>query len=194
MHHKTFLLSTIIILLGFAFISFQMSCIKPMSESEVDQSIGMNGSFEYTKNCLPINWLVYTSKTTPSGTFTIQADTTIKKEGKQSLHFVVKECSVKGGWYSPGIAQEIAVHEGEKYLIQAWIKNKQSTMVLKVNAVDAKHEAEVTETFLSENYNEWHLVEMRYTIPENMKRLRLELNVLKPGECWVDEIRITKTN
>jgi hypothetical protein len=133
-----------------------------MSESKIDQSIGMNGSFEYIKNGLPINWLVYTSKTTPSGTFTIQAGTTIKKEGKQSLHFVVKECSDKGGWYSPGIAQEINVLVGEKYLIQAWIKNNQSTIAFKVNAVDAKHEAEVTETFLSENYNEWHLVEMQF--------------------------------
>lgn len=162
-----------------------------MSESEIDQSIGMNGSFEYIKNGLPINWLVYTSKTTPSGIFTIQADTTIKKEGQQSLHFVVKECSDKGGWYSPGIAQEINVKAGAHYHIQCWIKQQQTKSQLTISSVDAKHVSAI-KTIQCSNYStDWQLIELDYQIPQYYKLLRLEFNVLSAGECWIDEVKLT---
>ncbi|MBX9448834.1 MAG: hypothetical protein KL787_03585 [Taibaiella sp.] len=56
-----------------------------MSVMIQDEAIGSNGSFEYSKNGLPINWQLYTAQTVPSGDFDIVLDTQEVKEGKQSL-------------------------------------------------------------------------------------------------------------
>ena len=39
------------------------------SESTRDKTAGMNGSFEVTKSGLPVNWLVYSPKTIPTGDY-----------------------------------------------------------------------------------------------------------------------------
>jgi hypothetical protein len=91
-----------------------------MSESLIDECLGLNGSFEKAKNNLPTNWLVYTQNTTGEGDFNISFDTNDAKDGTQSLKLDVKKCSDKGGWYSPGIAQEIPVKVNEEYKISFW--------------------------------------------------------------------------
>ena len=42
------------------FIILTVGCNK-MSEKVVDKSVGLNGSFEVSKNGLPVNWLIYTT-------------------------------------------------------------------------------------------------------------------------------------
>jgi len=190
MHSTKFILSSILILLGIAFISFQLGCLHPMSESEIDQSKGLNGSFESFKNGLPINWLVYTSQSTSTGQFKIEADTMNKKEGHQSLYFQVKNCSNRGGHYSPVIAQEIDVKAGKTYHIQCWVKQFHSNCRLTLSSVDVKHASSIQTIECTNQNNDWNLIEVDYQIPQNMNRLRFEFNVLSPGECWIDDIQV----
>ena len=89
---------------------FCVGCTK-MSELIEDESVGMNGGFEHALEGLPVNWLVFTPETVKEGgDFDIILDTTDYKEGRQSLKFLVRECSAMGGWHSPGIAREISTH------------------------------------------------------------------------------------
>ena len=166
-----------------------------MSEKEADKSAGINGGFEISKNGLPVNWLMYTTKTVSDSDFTIELDNTSFKEGKQSLKFEVKKCSNTGGWYSPGFTNqfsEIGGFQGENtYNLSFWIKNKGANYRFNVGGVSAfKGEMKVILEG-NEDINEWKLYEYKIKVPKDME-LRMELNILEPGIFWIDGIEIKK--
>lgn len=165
-----------------------------MSETETDKSVGFNGGFEFSKNSKPVNWLLYTAKTTKTGDFDIVLDAKDYKSGTQSLYFNIRECSNIGGRYSPGIAQEIEAKPGDKYKISYWVKNINSEFVVKINGVSAFKKDTGPINRSSQTYHEWTQFEHEYTIANKMNRLRIELNILKPGKFWIDEITIDKIN
>ena len=68
-----------------------------MSEHVKDEFVGMNGGFEHVRSGLPINWLVYSPSTIPTGDYELIIDRDDFKEGQQSLRFLVHECSPTGG-------------------------------------------------------------------------------------------------
>src|ERR1039458_6744963 len=118
---------------------FILSGCTPFSESISDRSAGMNGSFEITKNGLPVNWILYTPKTLPDADFDIIIDTTEFKDGRQSLKFSVRKCSGAGGLYSPGLDQEFDAKKGEVCKVSFWIKNIGSEFIVKISGVSALH-------------------------------------------------------
>lgn len=178
-----------VIIIGLLYIS--ASCSKQMSESVTDESAGINGSFEQVKNNLPVNWLVYTPNTSGEGDFDFSFDTKNAKEGKQCLKLYVKTCSAKGGWHSPGIAQEIPVKVNEVYKISFWLKNSESTFIVNINCVNAKQESKRLTLNSSESVNEWRYYEYKYKVPNDMEKLRIEMNVIKPGTFWIDNFKIS---
>ena len=110
----------------FALVLMLVGC-KQMSEKITDTSVGLNGGFEISKNGLPVNWLIYSPKTVPTGDFEILLDKENYKEGNQSLKFIVRECDSKGGRSSPGFTNEffeVGKFEGKSsYNLGFWIKN-----------------------------------------------------------------------
>lgn len=189
-HQK--LLSIFLVTTTILIAFFYMSCLKPLSEEHVDTTAGFNGGFEHIHKGLPVNWMLYTTKTVSEGKFSLSIDTLTKKEGKQSLRFQVEECSARGGHLSPGIAKEIAANAGDTYTLKMWVKNSNAFYRITLSGVNAKHIADLKEVESSESTSDWKLIEMEYTLPERMNALRLEFNILKPGECWVDEISFLK--
>lgn len=188
---KTNLLSyTCSISILLCLILLTTSCTHPMSESVMRPEAGWNGSFEIVEHNLPVNWLVNTQKTTGAGDFEILIDSNNVKSGKQSLHFSVRNCSDKGGRFSPGIAQEISLNSGEQYLISFWIKNQGSTFSIEVDGVDAFNQKKGPQIKSSGSFDNWKLYEMTYTIPTDMKRLRFSVSILNPGEFWIDDISV----
>ena len=169
------------------------SCVR-MSESFNDQRAGINGGFEKVKDNLPVNWLVYTQNTVQQGDFDLMFDQVNPKEGKQSLHFVVRSCTSLGGWRSPGMTQEFPVKAGEEYQVSFWIKNKDTEFSVNITAVDALRETKGPLLHALEDVEEWKQYTYTYRIPEKMKRLRMEISILKPGEFWIDDVKIEKWN
>lgn len=167
------------------------SCVR-MSESVKDQTAGINGGFEKVKNKLPVNWLVYTQNTVQQADFDVLFDQVNPKEGKQSLHFVVRTCTSLGGWRSPGMTQEFPVKAGEEYQVSFWIKNKDAEFSVNITAVDACHETKGPVLRTSEGVREWKQYTYTYKIPEKMKRLRMEVSILRPGEFWIDDVNIER--
>jgi len=163
-----------------------------MSKQVRDKTAGMNGSFEVTKSGLPVNWLVYTPKTVPKGDFDIIIDTIEYKEGKKSLKFLVRECSSVGGWYSPGFCNEYKANPGEIFRISFWIKNHESEFLIKIGGVSVSKGAYDTIVNSKETINTWQLFEYHYTIPEKMKAIRFEMNILQPGTFWIDDLKIER--
>jgi len=183
--HLLFILGSMII----------MGSCHQMSEHIEDKSAGMNGGFEVSKNGLPVNWLMYTPKTVPDGDFNIILDKDIFKEGKQSLRFEVKACSSAGEWRSPGFTNdffEIGKYRGEgQYKLSCWIRNDGTEFSLSAGGVSAKTGNMITFIRESKPLNEWELLEYTIDVPED-QWLRMQLNILKPGSFWIDDIRIEK--
>lgn len=169
------------------------SCMAQLSESETDPSAGLNGGFEMVKNGLPVNWLVYTKNTVKEGDFEIRFDDQVPKEGKQALQFDVRACSNEGGRFSPGIAQEIKAEAGAEYIIRLWMKNKDSKVTVNISGVDAFNKAQGPIIQHSEPFNDWKEYTIHYTMPKEMKRLRIEISILKPGTVYLDDIRVIKS-
>lgn len=191
MKHSVKTMSAVFVPAAFS-LMFLSACFKPLSESISDKSAGMNGSFEQTKNHLPVNWLCYTTKTINNADFDINSDTVNFKDGAKSLYFNVRTCSNKGGNLSPGISQEITLTPGETYKIGCWIKNTSAKFSIKISGVDELNRSEGPVFESSETHANWEKVELTYTLPKNMKRLRIEVNVLSAGEFWIDDVRVEK--
>lgn len=164
-----------------------------MSETVVDEQAGMNGSFEYSKSGLPVNWGLYTPKTVPEGDFDIMTDTTEFIDGKQSLKFKVRACAPDGGWYSPGIYQEFTVDPDKTYLVSWWIKNEdcEYRVILKSIEDYAKRNGSTFQSPQSKDtVGSWQKFESRGILSKNQNRLRFELSIVGPGTLWIDDIRI----
>jgi hypothetical protein len=166
-----------------------------MSEQVVDKTAGLNGSFEVSKNGLPVNWLMYTPNTIPDADFQILLDKEIFKEGKQSLKFDVKRCSSKGGLRSPGFTNEffeVGKYRGEgRYKLSLWVKNDGTEFVITAGGVSAMKGNMITLIKENEQIDDWKLLEYEIDVPKD-RWLRMELNILQPGTFWIDDIRIER--
>jgi hypothetical protein len=167
-------------------------CSPKMSESVYNEQAGLNGSFEHTEQGTPVNWLLYTSKTTGSGSFETILDSIEPKDGKYSFTWNVMSCDGRGGRYSPGMAQEIAAETGKTYRVSFWVRNNGTNYIIKLNAVSAFNTAPGPLHQSNQNTAGWRLYSYDYTIPKGMEKLRFELNVLSPGTLSIDDIRIEK--
>lgn len=165
-------------------------CTK-MSESVLDESIGMNGGFEAAESGLPVNWLVYTPRTVPTGDFDVVIDTADYRSGQQSLKFVVRECSPVGGWYSPGFAKEYEATPGTTYTVGFWVKNDGAEFHARIGGVSAKEGQYETIAQSAEAVAAWRHYEHQYKLPPEFDRIRFEVNVLRPGAFWIDDVTIS---
>ena len=171
-----------------------IGCIQ-MSEKETDKSAGLNGGFEVTKNGLPVNWLMYTPHTVRDGDFEIGFDKNIFKEGKQSLRFDVINCSATGGLHSPGFTNEFfdsGKFEGEgNYKLGFWIKNSGAKFRVEAGGV-APYKGDMKVLIESdEQIEDWKYFEYIINVLKE-RHLRMELNILKPGTLWIDDVQIVK--
>ena len=163
-----------------------------MSEQIKDESAGMNGGFEVTKNGIPVNWLMYTPNTVPNGKFEIILDKEEFKEGKQSLKFKVEECSYNGGWGSPGFTNQFDAEQESTYKLSFWIKNNGTEFRVMAGGVAPKTGDMKTLLQTTEQINDWKRYEYSVLVTEEFDQIRLEVNILKPGTFWIDDIQIEK--
>ena len=172
-----------------------LSACQQMSEKEIDKSAGLNGGFEISKNDLPVNWLMYTPNTVPNADFKIRLDTTIFKEGKQSLRFDVINCSSSGGWHSPGFTNEFSESgqfEGEgNYKLSFWIRNDGSKYRINAGGVTPKGGDMKKIIESDQQIDDWKYQEYDISVPTE-GHLRMELNILQPGTFWIDDVKIKK--
>lgn len=155
----------------------------------------MNGGFELVKQNLPVNWWFYTPDKSrdPSADFDIVLDITEHKEGYQSLNFVVRKCSNIGGLFSPGFFNDFNAIGGETYLVSFWLMNKGSSLKISLTS-DAYLKPRLggndTTLIINEDIPDWNYYEFNFTVPLKLEMIRYEVNILKPGNVWFDDIKI----
>ena len=176
-------------------ILFIFSGCKPLEGYYKDKTVGTNGSFEYSKNGLPVNWILYTQKRTEIGDYDILIDTTEFKDGKQSLKFAVRECSNRGGRFSLGFIKEyFETKTGGTYKVSFWIKNNGSEFSFRISAVsDPAYKGPIKPMELKskETIDKWRLYEYNFTLPPKTW-LMFDMNILQPGTFWIDDIKVEK--
>ena len=176
-------------------LTILLTACNQMSEQIRDNSAGLNGGFEASKNGLPVNWLMYTSNTVPNADFKIILDNKDFKEGKQSLRFDVKECEDIGGWHSPGFTNEffeVGRYNGQaRYKLSFWIKNNGSKFIITAGGVESKGGDMRTLIEGDEDINDWKKLEYEIEVPKE-RWLRMQLNIMQPGTFWIDDINIEK--
>jgi len=177
----------LVLVLSFSAVAFSF---RKMSESIRKPSVDMNGGFEHTKSDLPVNWIVYSPSSIPTGKYDLMFDTDDFKEGKQSLKFLVHKCSDKGGRYSPGITQEYPAQPVESYLVSYWIKNDGCRYAVIAGGVDAKTSHYETIDSSSGRTQAWRFVKHKIRLPRKYKRVRFELSIRSPGTLWIDDVKI----
>ena len=171
--------------------AFFLSCCANMSKLVYSESAGLNGGFENFEEGLPVNWSMYSSDVVRDGDFSISADQSEFVEGKQSLKFDVKQCSDRGGLWSPGFCREFFEEGSGLFRFSGYVLNSKSHFRLSAGGVDAHHG---TMTVLMENNSDdqnWQEFSYEVLVPTG-SHLRIELNVLSPGVLRVDDIRIEK--
>jgi hypothetical protein len=180
-----FLLSTLLIMTG----------CNQLSELESDPTVGLNGGFEVSKNGLPVNWLMYTPKTVPDADFKIELDQESFKEGLQSLKFKVDRCDSRGGWRSPGFTNEFfesGKYKGPAiYKLSFWIKNDRARFSIAAGGVSTKEGDMKNLIRESEQIDNWKFYEYEVEVPKE-RWLRVQLNILKAGTFWIDDVQIEK--
>ncbi len=172
------------------------SCNQFRANIEFDKAAGYNGGFEVVKKGLPVNWLFTAESNQLYSDFEVISDSLDFREGKRSVRFSVKNCSDEGGWKSPGFGNEF-YGTGKfigpaEYRVRLWVKSKKSTARFTVYGVS---QGNIYSRLAWEiiNATEWKQLEYKVRLSaENW--LRVELEILKPGEFWVDDIQITKLN
>jgi hypothetical protein len=173
----------------FAVLVCSLFGCQPMSEFRGDDEVGLNGSFEVVRDGLPVNWRVYTPSTIPTADYDLIIDTIDYRSGKQSLKFIVRECTAEGGWRSPGISQQFEAETGETYTVGFWVKNRGAAFQVRIGGVDAKTGDYVT-LYSGAETDSWQYFEREYTLADEHDQIRVEFNVLRPGIVWIDEVTI----
>lgn len=172
-------------------LAFIFSCSK-MSEMIPDKNAGFNGSFEFTKSGLPVNWFIYSPRTIPNGDYDLVFDPDVKKDGTQSLKFEVRQCSANGGWHSPGMFQTIPAKTGKSYKISFWLKNNGTEFNISIGSERpgalGRHDGKVFRS--KDTIESWQQVEYIYLVPAGFSNIRFELTILQPGKLWIDDVKI----
>lgn len=163
---------------------------RPLSESYTDDAVGFNGGFEVARNGLPVNWAVYSPRTIPTGDYELVVDTLDYRDGRQSLRFVVRDCSPEGGNRSPGISHERPATPGQTYRVGFWVKNDGAEYRARVGAVSATEGQYDVIVQSTDPVGTWRYYEHEVTVPPGFDRIRFEVNVLRPGVFSIDEVVI----
>jgi hypothetical protein len=183
----------------FAIILFAFqSCI--LNREIKDQSAGMNGGFEIVRNQLPVNWYFTRYKETIEqndrsiNDFDIISDTIDIKEGNRALKFVIRKCSNKGMFQSPGLFQEFEVKSGATYRMSFWVKNNGTNFKIDIAAItlkgDSKEPNEVKSISSKEDITEWKQYVVQKHIPSDLDRIRIDLTLLSPGVFQIDDVQL----
>jgi hypothetical protein len=164
-----------------------LSC-QPMSHTEHNPKAGFNGGFEHVKNNAPANWQVYPSDR--DNVFTLRADTTDFKEGRQSLHIEVEKSSGKAGRFAPGIATEVALEKGKTYHMSYWIKTTVQGLRVSLTAISPKSGSALHQWVFNHSGGSWEQHQFEFRLPDDRDRLRIEFSAPAAGSLLIDDIRI----
>lgn len=157
---------------------------------KADRAAGFNGSFEYSKSGLPVNWAVYPSLVEKKGC-ELKFDTTDPKDGKQSLEFIIQQGADVSQRHFPGIFQERIILPERTYKTSFWIKNQGCRFKVELGTIkNEPHHHYTTVLNTAETMTNWTKFEFFSRAYEGETSFRFELRIYGPGTLWIDDVRV----
>lgn len=160
---------------------------------KVNEGAGFNGGFEVWENGLPVNWIIYQPENKETRCRVV-GDSTVRTEGKFSLRFDVSQTNGAPGRFSPGFTNEVDADTGECYEVSFKVKRNRAHWRLQLSAVDAHKGIAGPLATDEESDTGWTYQTVRMVMPPDMKRLRMELNIVSPGQVWIDDLKCLRVN
>jgi hypothetical protein len=178
-----------------------LTACNPISLREVDEAAGPNGGFEVVRPIrgvdgapegLPVNWYFY-AKPLLEGRARLTLDRNDPAEGLQSLHLAVEETDSVAVRRTGGLFQVFPAIAGRNYRVSFRMKiaGARAIVMVRSESVSAATEGRVAAFDETDApADAWRAFQWVYTVPEGYDNLRFELNVVRPGSLWLDDVRI----
>jgi len=156
-----------VVVLLIATVTLRRGCA-PMSIREESKSAGFNGSFEIERSGLPVNWYFHYPPL-KNKDVEVYLDPGNAADGNQSMKLTVHRVA-GSGWRSPGLFQVVPASALHTYKLTFWLKGQAGEVSVFPNT--------------------WRQFECLYTVPDGYQNIRFELDIVRPGVIWIDDVRI----
>lgn len=178
----------------FCFLSLAtclMGCYT-FAESVQQSKSGFNGSFELVHEHLPINWWCFTNKILSKSDFDFEVQQGSASDGQRCVHFDIRECDSIGGRLSPGLFSELTIEGNHTYRVSFDLRNQGSTLVFDAGPVSLKEGDRKILLTEKATLNDWTSYSFDIFVPAQDSLLYLQWNWIKPGQGWLDNVRVEK--
>jgi len=183
-------LTLAVVVLLIATVAVPRGCA-PMSIREESKSAGFNGSFEIERSGLPVNWSIHYPPL-KNKDVEVSLDPAHAADGNQSMKLTVHRVA-GDGWRSPGLFQVVPASALHTYKLTFWLKGQAGEASVFVRSENPKvSPPPVKRRIRSEELdpNTWRQFECLYTVPDGYQNIRFELDIVRPGVIWIDDVRI----
>lgn len=174
----------------------------PVSLREENEAAGFNGGFEVVqpvrgidgaRQGLPANWYFH-AEPLLEGDAELSLDATDPfGGGGRSLRLDVQEADSVAGAHTTGLFQVVPARALGTYRVGFSLKIRDARALVVIRSESA---SEATPGRV-EAYDEvhtgrdtWRRFEYVYSVPEGFENIRFELNVIRPGTVWLDDVGI----
>lgn len=159
-----------------------------ISVRERDDTAGLNGGFEITRNGLPVNWYFYRAPL-EDGSAQVRVETADRVEGMRSLRLDVQSVDTAARARLTGFFQVVPAQAGRTYLVSLWLKNPEAPIRLILRSERPQDASDPMIADLPPNAD-WQPYEYTWTVPPEYENLRIEMQPLGPGTFLLDDVRI----
>lgn len=173
----------------------------PISLREEDPAAGLNGGFEVVRPVrkvegarqgLPVNWYFH-AKPLLNGDATLSFDREGAAEGTQALQLAVEKTDSVAGRRTVGLFQVVPAEEGRNYRVAFRLRISGARAIVIARSENASAATSGRVGAFEETdapADSWREVQWVYSVPEGYDNIRFELNVVRPGTLWLDDVRI----
>jgi len=178
-----------------------LAACDPISLREENEAAGFNGGFEVVQPVrgmdaapqgLPANWYFH-AKPLLEGDAFLSLDPAGPPEGGRSLRLDVQEADSVAGARTTGLFQVVPARPLGSYRVGFSLKIRDARALIVIRSENASEATQGRVQAFDEEHtgrDTWRRFEYVYSVPEGFENIRFELNVIRPGTVWLDDVGI----
>lgn len=194
---KIMIRSEIILFYGILFSFMFSSCVEMYISGKRNETAGLNGSFEIADGGYSVNWQ-FNAPPIKDGSTRITIDTTVFRDGKQSLKISAKKV-IKSDrvWQKPGLSTQIPVVPGKKYHLSFWARNMGCAFYVKWISATSNQKRHLRSGYVmqtEESFSQWKVFSDTLYTGKDETGILLDFVITRPGTLWIDNVMFEELN
>lgn len=173
----------------------------PVTLREENEAAGFNGGFEVVqpvrgidgaRQGLPANWYFH-AKPLLEGDAELSFDAAGPSGGGRSLRLAVQKADSVAGARTTGLFQVVPARPLGTYRVGFSLKIRDARALVVIRSESASEATPGRVQVYDEEHtgrDTWRRFEYVYSVPEGFENIRFELNVIRRGTVWLDDVRI----